>query len=367
MGVVGVYSPDPPLANDALRALATAADAMALGVNRKRVEADLLRAKAQAEEASRTKSLFLANMSHELRTPLNAILGYSEMLQEEAEDAGVPDFVPDLQKINGAGRHLLSLINDVLDISKIEAGKMELYLEEFDVATLLDEVEATVVPLVEKNGNVLRVERRGELGAMRSDLTKVRQCLFNLVSNAAKFTEGGTVGVEVSRGRMAGVDSDEPEDWMTFRVTDTGIGMSAEQILRLFQAFTQADASTTRKYGGTGLGLTITRRFCQMMGGDVTVSSDPGEGSAFTMKVRALVPESPPEASEEGALDDPVEEKRPSPSLGACVLVIDDDPTQRDLCAASWSARASPPRRRTAARRACGSRAGFAPLRSPST
>ena len=330
LGVVGVYSPDPPLAQDALRALATAADAMALGVNRKRAEEQLVRAKGLAEEASRTKSLFLANMSHELRTPLNAILGYSEMLQEEAQDAGVPDFVPDLQKINGAGKHLLSLINDVLDISKIEAGKMELYLEEFDVAALLDEVEATVQPLVAKNGNALRVERRGELGTMRSDLTKVRQCLFNLVSNAAKFTEGGTIGLEVSRERMAGVDSAAPEDWVTFRVTDTGIGMSAEQILRLFQAFTQADASTTRKYGGTGLGLTITRRFCQMMGGDVTVASVPGEGSAFTMKVRAIAPEPP--AERETTEDTAEEGSRPTPPTpGTCVLVIDDDPVQRDL------------------------------------
>ncbi len=334
LGVLGVYSPDPPLARDALRALATAADAIALGVNRKRVERDLERAKEKAEEASRTKSLFLANMSHELRTPLNAILGYSEMLQEEAEDQGVPDFVPDLQKINGAGKHLLSLINDVLDISKIEAGKMEVYLEEFDVATLLDEVEATVVPLVEKNGNVLRVERRGELGTMRSDLTKVRQCLFNLVSNAAKFTEGGTIGLEVGRETMEGVDSPVPEDWMTFSVTDTGIGMSAEQILRLFQAFTQADASTTRKYGGTGLGLTITRRFCQMMGGDVSVASVPGEGSAFTMKVRANIPEPPPEASGESVPDESVEigeKKATPPEPGTCVLVIDDDAVQRDL------------------------------------
>ena len=327
VGVVGVYSPEPPLAKDALKALATAADAMALGVNRKRVERDLERAKEGAEEASRTKSLFLANMSHELRTPLNAILGYSEMLQEEAEDQGMPDFVPDLQKINGAGRHLLSLINDVLDISKIEAGKMDLYVEEFDVASLLGEVESTVAPLVEANGNVLRIESSGELGTMRSDLTKVRQCLYNLVSNAAKFTRDGTIGLEVGRETMAGVDSDAPEDWMTFRVTDTGIGMTAEQILKLFQAFTQADASTTRKYGGTGLGLTITRKFCQMMGGDVAVSSVPGEGSAFTMKIRAVVPDSD--------VEEAVAEVEPpviAPSdPGTCVLVIDDDPIQRDL------------------------------------
>ena len=329
VGVVGVYSPEPPLAKDALKALATAADAMALGVNRKRVERDLERAKEGAEEASRTKSLFLANMSHELRTPLNAILGYSEMLQEEAEDQGVPDFVPDLQKINGAGQHLLSLINDVLDISKIEAGKMELYVEEFDVAKLLDEVESTVAPLVEANGNVFRVGSSDNLGTMRSDLTKVRQCLYNLVSNAAKFTHEGTIALEVGRETMAGVDSETPEEWMTFRVTDTGIGMTAEQILRLFQAFTQADASTTRRYGGTGLGLTITRRFCQMMGGDVTVSSVPGEGSAFTMKIRAVAPATD---GEEVAAETEAESSKTVPPVpGTCVLVIDDDPIQRDL------------------------------------
>ena len=329
MGVVGVYSPEPPLAQDALKALATVADAIALGVHRKRGEEQLAKAKEVAEDASRTKSLFLANMSHELRTPLNAILGYSEMLQEEAEDQGVPDFVPDLQKINSAGRHLLSLINDILDISKIEAGKMELYVEEFDVAILLAEVESTVRPLVEKNENVLVVERRGDLSVMRNDVTKVRQCLFNLVSNAAKFTQDGRIALVASRERMEGVDSPEPQDWIVFRVSDTGIGMSAEQILRLFQAFTQADASTTRRFGGTGLGLAITRRFCQMMGGDVTVSSVPGEGSAFTIKIRANVDEANPEA----VLTDDDEAARHAalPAPGTCVLVIDDDATQRDL------------------------------------
>ena len=247
---------------------------------------ELLRKVREAEEASRAKSLFLANMSHELRTPLNAILGYSEMLQEEAVDLDQPHLVPDLQRINSAGGHLLALINDILDISKVEAGKMELYVEEFDVATMLDEVASTIAPLVERNANVLEVERRGEMGSMRSDLTKLIQCLFNLLSNAAKFTKEGRIGLKVWR---EGDGSDEPRTWMVFRVSDTGIGMSEEGMSRLFQAFVQAEDSTSSEFGGTGLGLALTRRFCGMMGGEVTVESVLGEGSTFTMKVRATI------------------------------------------------------------------------------
>jgi signal transduction histidine kinase len=232
------------------------------------------------EEASRHKSQFLANMSHELRTPLNAIIGYSEMLQEEAEDLGEDTFLPDLQKINASGKHLLSLINDILDLSKIEAGRIDLYLETFEVGQLVRDVEAIVQPLVEKNGNALEVHYSDDLGTMQADLTKVRQTLFNLLSNAAKFTERGTISLSVQR---------EPDDWVTFAVSDTGIGMTEDQLGRLFEAFSQAEASTRSKYGGTGLGLAISRHFCRLMGGDLTVTSVYGQGSTFAVRLPAEV------------------------------------------------------------------------------
>src|SRR6185503_20017574 len=209
--------------------------------------------------------------------------GFNEMLQEEAVDRGEEDAVPDLKKIHGAGKHLLALINDILDLSKIEAGKMELYLETFEVSGLVEEVRATIAPLIEKNHNVLRVDCPPQVGSMRADVTRVRQVLFNLLSNASKFTEEGQVSLEVAR------EGEPGDDWITFKVTDSGIGMSEEQLGKLFQAFTQADASTSRKYGGTGLGLVICRRFCQMMGGDVTVHSRLGEGSAFTVRLPSAV------------------------------------------------------------------------------
>src|SRR4029450_6003138 len=198
----------------------------------------------QLEVASRYKSEFLANMSHELRTPLNAIIGYSEMLQEEAADLGYEDFTPDLQKINASGKHLLVLINDILDPSKIEAGRMDLYLETFDLADMIHDVETTVRPLVEKNANSLVVQCADNLGTMRADLTKVRQALFNLLSNACKFTKQGTVALEVRR------QAEDGAEWITFRVSDTGIGMTPEQMARLFQVFSQAEVSTARQYGG---------------------------------------------------------------------------------------------------------------------
>lgn len=280
------------------------------------INAQLLQSQQQALAATEAKSQFLANMSHELRTPLNAIIGYSEMLEEEAVDSGKDDIVPDLKKINGAGKHLLALINDILDLSKIEAGKMELYLESFDLKTMLEDVVATTRLLVQKKSNTLEVRLSPELGTMRADLTKVRQALFNLLSNASKFTEQGVITLEATR----------EGEWIVFSVRDTGIGMTREQLGRMFQAFSQADASTVRKYGGTGLGLAITRRFCQMMGGDVTVASESGKGSTFTIRLPAEVHD-PTKESDTKIVLSPDQ----LPKEGNTVLVVDDDPSARDL------------------------------------
>jgi len=294
-------------------------------------------AKAVAETANQAKSAFLANMSHELRTPLNAIIGYSEMLQEELADVEQPQVIFDLQKIYAAGRHLLSLINDILDLSKIEAGKMELYLEDFDVGLMIQDVVATIQPLVEKKANQLQVKCAPDLGQMNADLTRVRQCLFNLLSNANKFTENGSITLTVERLMQndRGLEEEvglapHPSAWIQFKVSDTGIGMTPDQLRKIFEAFTQADASTTRRYGGTGLGLAITRRFCQMMGGDITATSEPGRGSTFSLSL-------PAQAATLPVVSLPSLTTQESPvSLMEkldtdIVLVIDDDAAARDF------------------------------------
>jgi len=242
---------------------------------------ELLAARRAAEEASQSKSRFLASMSHELRTPLNAILGYSELLLEDAVADGREALRPDLERIQSAGRHLLGLINDVLDLSKIEAGRMELHLETFDVRDALAPVVETVRPLVEKRGNRLEARWGGALGTVRSDATRMRQVVLNLLSNAAKFTERGVVTLEAER--MNGPAA--AGEWLVLRVRDTGIGMTPEQLARLFEAFAQAEASTAGKYGGTGLGLAISKRFCEMLGGTITVTSEPGAGSCFEVRL----------------------------------------------------------------------------------
>ncbi len=272
---------------------------------------EALEARDAAESANRTKSAFLANMSHELRTPMNAIIGYSEMLIEEAQDLKMDDLTPDLQKIRSAGKHLLSLINDVLDLSKIEAGKMTLFLEDFEVSALVRDVVSTIQPLIEKNGNTLTVNIPPDSGRMRADLTKVRQTLFNLLSNAAKFTEKAPIHLSVSRSADSRL--------VSFEVADSGIGMTPEQQARLFQSFTQADDSTTRKYGGTGLGLVISRKFCQLMGGDITVQSIYGKGTTFRVDLPAFVsePETPASSGPSSM--------RASGKSRRVVLVIDDD------------------------------------------
>jgi GAF domain-containing protein/CheY-like chemotaxis protein len=299
--------------------LKTFASQSAVAIQNARLFREIGDKSRQLELADRHKSEFLANMSHELRTPLNAIIGYSEMLQEDAADLGAEQFTEDLGRINAAGKHLLELINAVLDLSKIEAGKMELYLETFEVAGLVRDIAAVIQPLAGKNANRLEVRCPPETGTMRADLTKVRQALFNLLSNACKFTDRGTVGLAVAREAIDG------RDFMAFRVSDTGIGMTPEQLTRLFEAFSQADAATTRRYGGTGLGLALSRRLCRMMGGDVTVESVAGRGSTFTIRLPVLVAEAagaPAAAAEPVAAD--------SSGIGT-VLVIDDEAAVRDL------------------------------------
>jgi signal transduction histidine kinase/DNA-binding NarL/FixJ family response regulator len=291
-------------------------------LHRRQTQEELLTAKHTAEEASRAKSTFLANMSHELRTPLNAIIGYSEMLDEEARESGRSENVEDLRKIQSAGKHLLSLINDVLDLSKIEAGKMGLHLEDFEVLPLIDEIATILQPAAAKNSNEIKIHVSENLGFMRADITKVRQILFNLLSNACKFTDHGTIALDV--------DQNDRDGYIRFRISDTGIGISEKQQQNLFFEFSQADASIARKYGGTGLGLAITHRFVQLMRGRISVESEPGKGSIFTVqlptqmvldtKLGRSVAANEGEASPAG-----------SKNYQDTILVIDDDASVRDL------------------------------------
>ena len=294
-------------------------------IQRKQAQDELLMAKRAAEDASRAKSAFLANMSHELRTPLNAIIGYSEMIQEEIQDSGHIENTQDVQKIEYAGKHLLALINDVLDLSKIEAGKMGLHVESFDVSLMIQEMVATLQPAVAKNSNTLQLNLADDLGMMRSDITKVRQILSNLLSNACKFTDHGTISLDALRSRR-GV-----HERITFRIRDTGIGITEEQQENLFKEFAQADVSIARKYGGTGLGLAISNRFAQLMGGQISVESEPGKGSIFTVQLPIQITAEKAEAAVAKPLSEPPASEPEPKAQAETILVIDDDPAVRDL------------------------------------
>lgn len=292
--------------------------------DRKRMEGELHKAIWASEQATRAKSDFVANMSHELRTPLNAIIGYSEILFEDAQSAGREAEKEDLRKIQDAGKHLLGLIDNILDLSKIEAGKMTLYLETFELRPMVDSVATTVTPLAKKTGNALVVNCTDEVGTIHSDMTKVRQTLFNLLSNACKFTRNGTITLTALR------DTSEAVDWIEFQVRDTGIGMAPDQQAKVFEAFIQADDSTTRTYGGTGLGLAITMSFCRLMGGDVTLTSEAGKGTTFTVRLPAVThaaADTAVSAAEKHSESPQVREPEHAP----IVLVVDDDPDAREL------------------------------------
>jgi len=294
--------------------------------DRVQAEIELRQAKEAAESASRVKSSFLANMSHELRTPLNAIIGYSEILIEDATDRADKASMGDLEKIQAAGKHLLGLINDILDLSKIEAGRMDVYLEHVFLTRLVDEMKTIVEPMMKKNGNTLLVDCPQDIGSLQTDLTKLKQSIINLLSNAAKFTKNGTVTLRLARETRDGAP------WVKFEVIDSGIGMTDEQMGRLFQAFTQADSSTTRNFGGTGLGLTITRHFCAMLGGSIEVKSKPAQGSTFII----VLPDRATKVMAEDGLDGDHPAVRHEPVPGDIhVLVVDDDPAVHDVLAAT--------------------------------
>ena len=305
-----------------LTLLQTFAAQSVLAIENARLFKEIREKSEQLEVASQLKSQFLANMSHELRTPLNAIIGVTEMLHEDAVDLDRPDEVEPLERVLRAARHLLALINDILDLSKIEAGKMDLHIETFAIRPLVDDVAQTIGTMAQKNGNTVTVECDSDIGTMSADQTRIRQALLNLASNANKFTERGAVTIAATR------TSEDGRDWVTLAVTDTGIGLTPEQMGKLFQEFVQADASTTRKYGGTGLGLAISRRFCQMMGGDISVTSEAGHGSTFTMRL-------PTEVAVGQSTVLPGVAARTFPRAArtshSTILVIDDDPSVRDL------------------------------------
>jgi signal transduction histidine kinase/CheY-like chemotaxis protein len=308
-------------AQNTVELIKTFAAQSVLAIQNARLFSEIEEKSRQLESASQHKSQFLANMSHELRTPLNAIIGVTEMLQEDARDLKREDEIEPLNRVLNGGRHLLGLINDILDLSKIEAGKMEVHIEEFGIVPLIDDAVKTIETLAAKNSNRLVVDCEPEIGVMLADQTRVRQALLNLLSNANKFTEGGTVTIRAQRQQQAG------RDWITMAVSDTGIGMTPQQMGKLFQQFSQADSSTTRKYGGTGLGLAISRRFCQMMDGDITVESELGRGSTFTIRLPAIFGDAPstiPQASRASSF-------KAGPVDAALILVIDDDVTVRDV------------------------------------
>ena len=287
-------------------------------LSRQKTEADA--AKEAAETANRAKSIFLANMSHELRTPLSAVIGYAELLEEEAEERGEPVSLADLGRIKSNAKHLLGLINDVLDLSKVEANKMEVFAESIAVEAFARDATETVAPLA--RSNTLTLDLAEDLGTMHSDVVKLRQCLFNLLSNACKFTQGGRIVLRVRRDR-------EPDgDWLSFAVEDTGIGMSAAQLQRLFERFTQADESTTRRFGGTGLGLALSRAFATLLGGTITVVSTEGQGTCFTLRVPATAPGAGSQPRTK-----PTVEEAAALARRDLVLVIDDEASQRDLIA----------------------------------